>query len=653
MMKKILPIFLSLLLMMLPIPVLAAGLELSFSLDSGFYPDDLQLEINCTKRKAAVYYTLDGSIPDENSLVYTGPLTLTDSNAREDVLMKITGITGGETFVPEVDFPTGHVVRAVAIQENGVRSEVISGTFFIGYDREALYGDIAIMLLVTDPAGLFDYDTGIYVNGRYHDEWKAQQTQPYEEWQVQGNYNMRGDEWERPVSVTYLSGDGTGFSQEMGLRIKGGATRNHNQKSLRLIAREQYGKKNVRYALYPDNLREFDGGVVDRYKSFTLRNGGNDDEFGKIRDPFIANLAGGLRFETAANQPCLAFLNGEYWGLYTLNEEYTDNYIQYHYGVDNENVIMVKCNELAEGRGEDDLRLYRQMYAFVAYADMSRQENYEKACAMLDMGSFADYCAMQLYIANQDGIFQNNNWQMWRVREPETGTPPDADGRWRMMAYDTDYSSGIYEYGQNSGWDNLAEALAGNYAGSHPARMFTSLIKNPDFRRQFVLACCDVRNLYFSRSRTREVLEQMIAEYQPYRADSLRRFGPSWAQWNPEQYSLDSMNYIGVFFDARYHRFPDFVKQAFHLGTSCTVTVKVSDPGKGMVYLNGRSVAAPHKSNNKYFADYPVTATAVPAEGAVFVGWKVSSKKAVLSDPDALTTEITFSRSFTLTAVFD
>ena len=652
-MKKHLLVWLSLLLIFLSLPAMAADVELTFSLPSGFYPDDMQLEIACSDDGATVYYTLDGAVPDEGSLVYAGPMSLTDSNVREDVLMKITGITGGETFVPDVDFPTGHVVRAVAIREDGARSAVVSGTFFIGYDRAALYGDIPIMLLVTDPRGLFDYDTGIYVNGRYHDEWKAQQTQPYEAWQVQGNYNLRGDEWERPVSVTYLSGDGTGFTQEMGLRIKGGATRNHNQKSLRLIAREQYGRKNVRYELFPDNLRPSDGGVVDKYKSFTLRNGGNDDEYAKIRDPFIKKLSAGLRFETAANQPCLAFLNGEYWGLYTLNEEYTDNYIQYHYGIDNENVIMVKCNELDEGKEEGDFRLYKEMYNFVAYADMSRQVNYEKACTMLDMGSFADYCAMQLYIANQDGIFHNNNWQMWRVREPDIGKHPYADGRWRMMAYDTDFSSGVYEDGQNSGWDNLAEVLASDYAGSHPARMFTSLIRHPDFRRQFVLACCDVRNLYFSRSRTRELLEEMTAQYQPYRADTLLRFGPSWALWDPEQHSLNCIGSLGAFFDARYHRFLTFVKRDLDLGTSCTITIHVSDPAKGTVYLNGRSVAAPHRSYHKYFADYPVTATAVPAEGAVFVGWEVSSEKVILSDPDALTTEITFSRTFTLTAVFE
>ena len=50
------------------------------------------------------------------------------------------------------------------------------------------------------------------------------------------------------MTVTYLPGDGSeGFTQDMGVRIKGGASRGNNQKSLRLIAREQYGEKQLKY----------------------------------------------------------------------------------------------------------------------------------------------------------------------------------------------------------------------------------------------------------------------------------------------------------------------------------------------------------------------------------------------------------------------
>ena len=651
MMKKF-RILLALTLCLLLLPALASALEVEFSHQSGFYDDTLMLEIECDSRKATIHYTLDGTVPDENSPVYEGPLTLTDSGQRADTLMRIGGTNSAEEYIPTKDFPTARVVRAVAIASNGKQSNVVSGTYFVGYDRKTLYGDTAIVCLVTDPANLFDYEKGIYVLGKIYDQWAPQQTEPYEDWEAQGNFSQRGDEWERPVSVTFMPAAGKSFTQDMGMRIKGGASRGSHQKSLRLVAREEYGEKNIKFAIYPDNICEADGKLLEKYKSVTLRSGANDVSFAKIRDPYITNLAEGMRFETAANMPVIAFINGEYWGVYTLTEEYSDKYIQYHYGMDDNNIIIVKTSALDEGE-EKDYQLFLDMYDFIAWEDMEDPAIYAKACELLDMGSFADYWATQFYICNEDGPAANNNWQMWRVRKPETRTHPYADGKWRMTLYDTDYSSGIYESGGNGGWDNLTPVLEDPAYGRHPALLFKSLIKHPDFRQQFILACCDVRNLYFSRSRTQELLEQMTAEYHPYRPEHLLRFGPSWTLWNPEEFSRNSLNEISTFFTVRYQRFPDILKRVFDLGTTCTVSIKVSDPAKGTVYLNGRDAAAPHKSNHKYFADYPVTATVVPAEGAVFVGWEVSSKKAVLSDPNALTTEITFSRTFTLTAVFE
>ena len=134
-------------LLCLPLCALADAPEVTFSLQSGFYQESIPLEMHCDSRKATIYYTLDGSLPDENSLVYDGALSLGPSNDREDVLTKITGITAGETFVPVIDFPTGHIVRAVAITNKGERSAVVSGTYLIGYDREKLYGDTAVMFL--------------------------------------------------------------------------------------------------------------------------------------------------------------------------------------------------------------------------------------------------------------------------------------------------------------------------------------------------------------------------------------------------------------------------------------------------------------------------------------------------------------------------
>lgn len=626
--------------------------EITFSLASGFYEYPMPLEITCDVSGARIYYTTDGSIPDETDTLYNGTITLLWTTEKDDPMSHRTGITLGETYVPQMDFPSAHIIRAVAIMPEGTRSPVVSGTYFIGYNRQELYGDTALMFLAIDPSHLFDYDTGIYVTGRVYDEWVKDQTEAFESWQGTANYTQRGDAWERPVTVTFLPAEGEGFTQDMGVRIKGGASRGSNQKSLRLIARAAYGEKNVKYELFPGNLKESDGKAVKKYKSFTLRNGGNDCDFGKIRDPFIQRLAEGMRFDTAANLPVIAFINGEYWGLYTLNEEYSDNYIDYHYGINNDNVVTVKVGEIDDGE-EEDIALFDEMLNYIAYSDMSDPEKYAKACEMLDMGSFADYCALQLYIGNKDGPFQNNNWQMWRVRVPGEDDSPYADGKWRMMLYDTDFSSGIYNNGATFGEDNITPVLTTtDYKWRHPGLLFNSLIQSEEFFGEFVSAACDIRNLYFSKARAGALLDEMTDWYLPYQADTLLRFGPQWVTWNPTNHFSTHLKNIRTYFSGRYDRFLDILKQPFELSNPVTLTLKIE--GEGTILINSRKETPIEKTTSvKYFPEFGITVTAVPAEGRRFAGWTVSSSYGQVEDASAETTVFTFTRTVKLTAVFE
>jgi len=656
--KLIFRVFIALLFTLaLCLPALAEQETVVFSLPSGFYQDVQQLEMSTGLKGAQIYYTTDGSIPDETDLLYEGALTLEETTSKADPLSHITGITPGEAYIVQKDFPSAHIIRAVAIAPDSTRSAITSGTYFVGYDRQELYGNTPIMLLAIDPSHLFDYETGIYVNGKYHDEWLREWEGPFESWQGKGNYSQRGSEWERPVTVTYLPAEGEGFTQDMGVRIKGGVSRTNNQKSLRLIARADYGEKNVKYELFPDNLRESDGEVVKKYKSFTLRNGGNDIDHGKIRDPFINRLATGLRMDTAANMPAIAFINGEYWGLYTLNEEYSDNFFDYHYGINNDNIVSIKVGEVEEGE-DSDITLFEEMFDYVAWEDMTDPDCYAAASEMLDMGSFADFCALQFYIRNEDGPFHNNNWQMWRVRVPGQDDSPMADGKWRMMLYDTDYSSGVYDNGSTYYDNNIAYVInnSDEYYSSDdrlPALLFLSLIENEEFRDEFIDAACDIRNLFYERSRMGALLDEMTDWYLPYQPDTLLRFGPQWVSWDPVRHFTGHLKNIRTFFTGRYDSFPDIIKQTFELENPVNITVEIK--GEGSVVINGRE-AAPitHTTAVRYFADEEgITVTAVPAEGKQFAGWQVSTQYGSVEDPSAETTTFTFSRIVKLTAVFN
>ena len=145
----------------------------------------------------------------------------------------------------------------------------------------------------------------------------------------------------------------------------------------------------------------------------------------------------------------------------------------------------------------------------------------------------------------------------------------------------------------------------------------------------------------------------MREEYELYIPDCLRRFGPQWVIWNPENHIKGHMDNLNNFFQKRASMFLSIVEMALELEEPVGITVRSENPAKGKVYINGRSVALEDNARIVVFAQCGLTVSAVPAEGAVFKGWEVTGGSVELQDPEAATTAITFDSEFTLTAVFE
>lgn len=630
-------------------------LTVGFTKPSGFYDEPVELEFTCGVADAQIYYTLDGSEPENTDTLYTEPLTLYDRSAEENLLSAQSGVSADGDYFPKGKVDKAHVIRAAAYLPDGTKGGISSATYWVGIDRQQKYGDVPVISIFTDSENLFDYEKGIYVLGKTHDEWlEAGGSKDIEGWRQVGNYSNKGREWERPVTVEYIEPDGNvGFVQNMGFRIMGGASRNSMQKSLRFTARKEYGEKSVQYELIPSNEKSDGSGVVEKYKSFILRNGGNDADYCKIRDPLFQSLVSDRRFETMQFTPVVAFLDGEYWGMYTLAEDYNDNYVENNFGVDNNNVVVVKNGKIEDGN-DGDIELYNEMYDYITKNDMSIDANYQKACELLDMGSYMDYCAFNLYILNEDSIFDNNNWEMFRVRNAD-GNSSVSDGKWRMMVYDTDFSAGIYSQGRNFNTNNITERVSGAVRSDEerkPADLLISLCKNEQFKKEFVLAMCDTRNVNFEVSHALTEKNKLVAVYEALVPDTFRRFGPSWvADYSPETHYAQKISELSQFISGRYRAFPALVKSAFSLSDSVNVNVKSSDSSKGSVTLNTALLDLSKDFNGAYFTEYDITLKAVAADGAKFVKWEYSG--CTVSNENAAEITVGLNGDCTITAVFE
>ena len=642
----------------LPTPT-PEGTYVGFSHDSGFYEQSQTISLSCNAEGALIYYTLDGSTPNKTSTLYKEPITVSRKLYSQNVLAAQTDISVSNNYIPDFSVDKCTVIRAIAYLPDGTTTPLAHASYFIGLDREK-YGTVPIISLITDFDNLYDYETGIYVLGKTHDEWLAEDPSraSLDGWQHTGNYSNRGSEWERPVSVEFITADGTpGFKQNMGVRIMGGASRNQPQKSLKLYAREEYGAKNLKYPLIPDNYTS-SGELIEKYKTFVLRVGGNDADFARLRDPYLQTLVKDARFETQQSTPCIAFLNGEYWGMYTINEDYTDNHFENNYGIDNKNIILIKRGELEEGN-EEDISLYHDMYLFITQNDMADPQFYEAACELVDMGSFIDYFAFQLYIHNEDGIFQDNNWRMWRVRDTDMATEY-SDGRWRFASYDNDFSTGIYSGADSAGFDNLSSAVVqstksereDNIKRYRPVELLRSLLNNDSFREEFILALCDMRNIYYEPKLSTKVLNEMAEPYLSLMPDTWKRFGPDWvAGGDPAGHIDNKITDLRNFMVKRYTAMPNMIKKAFDLGPAKKLSLGINDASMGTILVNGRQPDFSFAFSGMYFEETTVTLTAVPAEGYKFVRWDVTSGE--LADTSSETIRFNMSSGMTINAVFE
>ena len=101
------------------------------SMESGFYDDPISIELSVSSNSEQIYYTLDGSKPNSESMIYSGPLVIESTS----------------------------VLKARSMEVGRLPGEVISSTYFISEQSQ-----IPTISLIAEPKTLWDQEIGIYEN---------------------------------------------------------------------------------------------------------------------------------------------------------------------------------------------------------------------------------------------------------------------------------------------------------------------------------------------------------------------------------------------------------------------------------------------------------------------------------------------------------
>lgn len=501
----------------------------AFSVESGFYKDAFYLEISAADG-CSVYYTLDGSTPNEHSTRYSGPIYIDDASKQENSSSMRTDLSPMNTGKPDFLIDKCTVVRAIAITDPGEKMEnssVVTKSYFVGFE-EGYFDNCSVISLATDPENLFDYETGIYVTGKHQDQFLEDGLDAlYPPYYWSANYWQKGREWEREANLTFFDAEGMFLlSKEAGIRIQGGASRAYVPRSLNLYAREEYDAEGC-FA-----IDFFDNGYQPTV--MTLSVSGNQ-LVTRFNDYFMAQCVGEPVYSTMNYRPCVLFLNGEYWGFYWLTEKYDTAYIQHRYALSDTDVIMIKNDEVAEGY-EGDYGIYARMVSYITTNDMSEEENYAQACQLIDMDSYIDYYATMIYIARSLD-WPGYNEAMWRSRN--VSEKPFEDGKWRWMMFDCNSESMS---------ENLIEHDTLYYVIQW-SPLFASLWENETFRTAFEKRILEVADTCFSA----EKVNMLIGEYRETMKAPLAK---TWARFNGRENDLllqyhATLDSVQAFFNAR------------------------------------------------------------------------------------------------------
>jgi hypothetical protein len=546
-----------------------------YSKPGGVYSSEFSLSLSAPNADA-IYYTTDGSEPNASDSLYKAPISISASTA----------------------------IRAYAANSQLLSVNPSVETYVI----ENRTIKLPILSITSDPYNLWDYNYGIYVLGP-----NAESDNPY----YGANFWM---DWERPVQLELMDTDGKKvFESSAGTKIFGAWSRAVDQKSMAFFARTAYGNKSFEYPFFSERENT-------KYKSFIIRNSGNDWSYTTFRDAMMTGLLEEIDIDRQAYQPAVIYLNGAYWGLLNMREKINEDYLENrHTNVDADQVDILEGNAVVV---EGSSTHYIQMLNFIRSNNIETTAVYDSVKQLMDVINFMEYEIAEIYFNNTD--WPGNNIKYWR--------PQTTNGRWRWLIYDTDFGFGIY--GANDYENNTLQFATETSGPSWPnppwsTYLLRTLLLNPDFKSEFINRFADRINCDFSPQKVTQLVDSLkgnIAEEIPYHI----------ARWNHIRDFDANVTRLKTFGSNRPNYMRGFINSEFNLGGSVYLKMDVSDESQGYVQVSSLTLKTGFPWTGKYFKNNPVRVSAIAKPGYEFSHWEGldSNKSSELVSLTATTTTI-------------
>ena len=409
--------------------------------EDGIYNDVTSVSVEL-EGSGRIFYTTDGSRPDESSAEYTEPITLDKTT----------------------------VIRAINVQDGAAPSRAVTLSYIINENHT-----LPVLSLSTDSPSTF---SGIYYNKRKY--------------------------YEIPANISYFE-DGSSFNIDCGLKMKGWTSLENPKKSMGVSFRGCYGDDMLDYDIFGSDVTEF--------SSLSIR-AGQDYPLAIIRNELFQELCleMGDNVPTQNSKYCILYLNGSYYGIYCLKEDFSKQYYASHNGVKKDDVTMLKSPVALSSA------VYQEVYQFCRDNDMSLDENYDHICSVLDIDNVVDWFLIEGYTANSD---VNGNMRYFKLND---------GGKWQIAFYDLDWT---FNYASNC-FTNITDSNR----EVQVSQLINRLLTNARFREQLLSRYSELVSTTLSNEHVLAKIDELQALLEPEVPRERDQWGSDVDGWH---YRLDEL----------------------------------------------------------------------------------------------------------------
>ena len=547
------------------------------SVESKLFTGSFSFTVNIPEG-ATLYYTENGSLPISSN--------------------KAAKTSDGSFSV------SGTKVYRFRLYQDGLLPSPVTTRSFINTSNK--YG-VPIVSIVTDNNGLYSSDYGMWAKGPHGKSGNGQSDLC--------NWNR---DWDRSVNMEIFDTNGNLIlSQEAEITPSGRYSRAYDPHPFKIKAKKKFGYETY-FAFTP-----FSDKPYNKYQSLKFRSGGNNYTT-RLKDAALQEiiLRSGLNVDCQSYQPVHHYVNGVYKGITNIREPNNKDYAYSNYGYDEDEV---DCFKLDHNNGNGGFTLTEgSREAWDEWMKLSttasQDASYERICEIVDVDEFANYMAIEFYLANED--WPSNNIKSFRLSE---------SGRYRFVVFDLDHAFGAINQstGLNpfSSFDGQEYYDNGGYK-SAMVTLFHNMLKNDTFRKKFIDSYCIVAGSVFNTDRVKAIVNELAA-----RAEKEMAFKNE----SPKNDANLIINTLTV--DYRTNKISQLASWNHSKLSSATKAQKIIKTNVSNAILTLNEIEIP---TGKFIGHVflPATVKAIAPSGYKFVGWQKNSK-IVTTD-----TEYTMTRSY-------